>query len=493
MTSTPIGTPYIARAADPAPLASPPALAASSAGWFTPTLLAFAAVCLGQALQVNFGQYHPIAIRWLTLALGAALAAVALPNFGRLVIAGWRPDQVVLAVGLAVQFSMLWASAPAATLKPGSADELAPFKAGVALAAALVAVGVSQTRVAKVAVPLVLLAHLLLGVWIIHATPAPAVDVYVFQRDAADALLRGENPYAITFPDIYGHHAQPVYGEGIAQNGRLNFGYPYLPLSLFLTIPGHVLGGDFRYAHLVALTLAGALIAYARPVGKSIPSARAVAAAAVLLFTPRGFFVIEAGWIEPVAILMLAAVVFCACRRGRMWGIALAISLGLLLASKQYLVLALPLVLLIPTDRFDLPRHLIASIALLVAVAVTLPLASWNPDAFIRSAVTLQFHQPFRTDSLSYLVPLSHADGPTVPVWIAFPCAGVAGLLALWRCPRTPSGFAIGVAVVFFAFFATSKQAFCNYYAFVLAGLCCALAALPGQPPAPARRPAAAL
>jgi hypothetical protein len=481
MTSTPFGTSFIARPAhaDAAPSAST-SLATCGAGWFTPTLLAFAAVCLGQALQVNFGQYHPVAVRWLALSLVAALAAAALPNFGRLIIAGWRPDQFVLAIGLAVQFAMLWVSVPAATLKPGTADELAPFKAGIALAAALVAVGVSQTRVARLAVPLVLLSHLLLGVWIIHATPAPAVDVYVFQRDAADALLRGDNPYAITFPDIYGH-SLPVYGEGISQHGRLNFGYPYLPLSLFLTIAGHVLGGDFRYAHLVALTLAGTLIAYARPVGNAIPSARAVAAAAVLLFTPRGFFVIEAGWIEPVAILMLAAVVFCACRRGRLWGIGLAISLGLLLASKQYLVLALPLVLLIPTDRFDMPRHLIVTIAMLVSMTVTLPLASWDAHAFMHSAVMLQFHQPFRTDALSFLVTFAASDGSAPPVWIAFASAAVAGLLALWRCPRTASGFAVAVAVVFFAFFATSKQAFCNYYAFVLAGLCCGLAALPGN------------
>jgi hypothetical protein len=462
-------------------------LATARTGWFTPTTLAFAAVCLGQALQVNFGQYHPIAMRWLTLALVATVAATALPNFGRLVIAGWRPDQLVLAIGLSVQFAMLWASLPAATLKPETADELAPFKAGIALAAALVAVGVSQTRIAKVAVPLMLLAHLLLGAWIISATPAPAVDVYTFQRDAADALLRGENPYAITFPDIYGS-ALPVYGDGVSQHGRLNFGYPYLPLSLFLTIPGHALADDFRFTHLAALTLAGALIAYARPVGNGIPSARAVAAAAVLLFTPRGFFVVEAGWIEPVVILTLAAVVFCACRQGRAWGIGLAVSLGLLMASKQYLVLAMPLLLLLPAGRFEMSRRMIAVIAIVVAAAVTLPLALWDMHAFLRSAVLLQFHQPFRTDALSYLVSFTGPGGSTLPVGIAFACAAVAGLLALWRCPRTASGLAIGVALVFFAFFATNKQAFCNYYAFVLAGLCCGLAALPGNSVSPTVR-----
>src|SRR5690242_13493709 len=163
MTSTPLGTSLIARAAPKARTvaATSPLSCGATTGWFTPTMLALAAICLGLALQVNFGQYHPIAIRWLTLALVATLAAAAVPNFGRIAWGRWRPDQILLSIGLSVQFAMLWASAPAATLKPGTADDLAPFKAGVALAAALVAVGVSQTRVAKLAVPMMLLAHVM--------------------------------------------------------------------------------------------------------------------------------------------------------------------------------------------------------------------------------------------------------------------------------------------------------------------------------------------
>ena len=474
MTSTPLGSPYTIAPALPA------TASASGAGWFTPTMLASAAVALGLALQMNFGQYDPLALRWLTLALLACTAAAMLPNFGRLVIANWRPDQLVLAVGLAVQFALLWSRDPAATITVGTTDELAVFKSGVALAGALVAVGVSATRVARFAVPLLLLAHLALGVWVIQATPSPGVDVFVFQRDACAALLNGHNAYAITFPDIYGGKL-PVYGPGVVgADGRLNFGYPYPPLSLLLALPGH-LAGDFRYAQLVALTLAGALLAYARPGERGgFPGARAVAAAALLLFTPRGFFVVEAGWTEPFAMLMLAATVFAACRRGRAWAIACAISFGLLLASKQYLVLALPLMLLLPVAETLRGRSGMMLVSLLVAAAVTAPLALWDVNAFTNSAVTLQFRQPFRADALSYLVPLNASGRFTAPAWLAFACAAGAILAALWRCPRTPAGFAVGLAMVLFVFFATSKQAFCNYYALVLSAMCAALAALPG-------------
>jgi hypothetical protein len=49
--------------------------------------------------------------------------------------------------------------------------------------------------------------------------------------------------------------------------------------------------------------------------------------------------------------------------------------------------------------------------------------------------------------------------------------------LALWRVARTPAGFALGVAAVFLAFFVLNKQAFANYYFFVVGALCVAVAA----------------
>ena len=60
---------------------------------------------------------------------------------------------------------------------------------------------------------------------VLVAAVQPGVDVCVFQRDAADALLAGRNPYAITFPDPYGP-ARGLYGEGVVKDGRTTWGYP---------------------------------------------------------------------------------------------------------------------------------------------------------------------------------------------------------------------------------------------------------------------------
>jgi len=294
--------------------------------------------------------------------------------------------------------------------------------------------------------------------------PDPGVDVCLFQRNAADTLLRGENPYSITFKDPY-RDSSGFYGAGISANGRLQFGYPYPPLSLLLIIPAHLLG-DFRYAHLAAMGVAAALIALCRP-GRP-----AFAAAALLLFTPRGFFVLEAGWTEPLAVMFLAGTVFAACRSRR----SLPVPLGLLLATKQYLPL-----LVLATPLLRRPSNVTWK-AIAVAAAVTLPLAMWDLPGFVHSVVLLQFRQPFRPDALGYLVPLSDLGFGTPPAWIAFVAAGIAGAIALRRCPRTPAGFAAAAALVLLAFFAFNKQAFCNYYHLVIGALCCAAGAADPAP-----------
>jgi hypothetical protein len=125
------------------------------------------------------------------------------------------------------------------------------------------------------------------------------------------------------------------------------------------------------------------------------------------------------------------------------------------------------------------------------AAVVTLPLALLDVPGFVRAVVTLQFAQPFRPEALSYLGLLA---GPVVPgaplppppfgAGVAFAVAAAVGGLALWRAARTPAGFALGVSALFLAFFVLNKQAFANYYFFVIGALCVAVAAAdPADPP----------
>jgi len=126
------------------------------------------------------------------------------------------------------------------------------------------------------------------------------------------------------------------------------------------------------------------------------------------------------------------------------------------------------------------------AVAAAVAAAVTLPLALWDFGAFFRSVVWLQFQQPFRGDSLSYLAAVHRAFGVEPPVAVAFAAFSLACAFALGRGARSPRGFAAGTALAFLAFFAFNKQAFGNYYSFALGALASALAA--GEAPSQVRQ-----
>lgn len=461
---------------------------------------ACAAVTLGQAIHVRDGDYWPTAVLWLTASIVFTVTGVFLrPRREPRRAAGTVLP--VLAAGALLQIVQLLVSAPSGhnpwsnDLVPGTS--LLPFRIGVAVAGALVIALIPENpKLRRFALPLLLLTHFLLGVWLIRAAPDPHIDVYVFQQDGAKALLRGENPYTTTFPDIYRSKdgVRAVYGDDLTQGEHVSFGFPYLPLSLFLAMPGYLIAGDHRYSQLAAMTLAGALIAFARP-GRV-----AALAAALLLFTPRGFYILGRGWTEPFTVLLLTLTVFLACRgatpvgeppqpRHANWGLPFAA--GWFLATKQYLVLAVPLLwLLLP--RPVTPSRFVSFTwkAALAGLVVTLPLVLADVRAFWRSTVTVQLRAPYRTDALTFqnywlhgrgLLPpdgsLPPADVIPPTFWPALAAAALAIALALWRAERSPAGFAGAVALVFVLFISLNKQAFANYYYFVIAALCCAVAA----------------
>ena len=199
-------------------------------------------------------------------------------------------------------------------------------------------------------------------------------------------------------------------------------------------------------------------------------------AAALYLFTPRNFFVLEQSWTEPFVVLFLAATVWCAARHPRVAPYVL----GLFLAVKQYAVLALPLALLIAPAADDVRGAAAGSRARgrgrRRRHAAAGPAGS--PAGFLRAVVELQFYQPFRPEALSYLGLLAGPDGqPPFGTGVAFAVAAAVMGLALWRAARTPAGFALGVSAMFLAFFVLNKQAFANYYFFVIGALCVAVAA----------------
>jgi hypothetical protein len=426
-----------------------------------------AGTCLGVALQLSNGILVPGALTLVAIALVLTAAAAVLPRPAHLARVDARVVPLLGLAALAIHLGYLYTSLPAIYLRL-DARGLAPFQSGVAFLAVVGASTVwSRARWARpLQIGALVAAHAALGVWIIQHSPNPAIDVHMFHRYAINALRSGIDPYAITFPDIY--HDKVYYASGLSVDGRLQFGYPYFPFSLLLSMPAQILLKDPRFAQLIAIELAALLMTFARPKGVGL------IAAALYLTTPRSFFVLEQSWTEPLLVLGLSALVFAGCRRSRLtpW------LFGAFIALKQYLVFALPAAWLLVEAPRDRPRLLtLLTKAAIVGGVLTLPFVLWNPAAFWRSVVTLQFHQPFRPDALSVLSWWASRGHEPPPALISFVVAAAASILALWRLPRTPAGFAMAIALTFFGFFAFNKQAFANYYFFVVGALYAATAA----------------
>jgi hypothetical protein len=468
------------------------------------------AIALGHAVDLKDGTYSPEALFWLTVGVGFVVLAVINPRWEGLQpwCRRWLP--MILAVGVADQSYYLlsqFQSDPHITLAFMSVAILGViqfFNIRSGLKWALTAVMVLSFCIAGVIA------------FNIHSK-YPGIDVFMFQSGAAHGFVHGMNPYTLAYPNIYPpdtpfygagvvnaagplppgfidfwHRALPeiIYPSGlypigwnpqyqtiIGASGTLTVGYPYPPLSMILTLPGYLLGGDVRYSHVAAMGISAGLIATTRP-GRV-----ASLAAALLLLMPRALYVLDLSWTEPLLVLTFSFVMFCAFR----WRKALPIALGLYFSTKQYTILTLPLLPLLiggPHHWRSLGKILLK--AAVVVALINIPFLLWDFHGFVRSLVVFQLLQSFRMDALSYLVFIrQYVPSMPVPAWIALLPLVVIIPLSLRRLPNSPAGFCAAVTAVHLFFFAFNKQAFCNYYYFVIATACWAVAV--GRFPAPSQ------
>jgi hypothetical protein len=443
---------------------------------FAPALsLAFLTLCLtfSKGFLSSRVELSSISIGLLTASLLCCVAALLLPrarlprfeNVPLLRIVAREPVLALLLACLIFQWIVLCAWYLAVVPIFGIA--------AVFIAFALWGASKPKTTSAKIlfaALCGVLLLFVLCALAVLFFVPVLPTDVVVFQRDSAFALAHGRNPYALTFPDIYGGNSR-LYGPGASVNGVLQFGFPYLPLTLLWVLPAQLLLGDFRYAYILAIVIAAACLWALRktPV--------AAASALLLLFSAPTFLVLQHGWTEPLPVMLLCIAAWASRRKKA----SSFLTMGVLVAAKQYLVLLFPLLVLLPQAKSTAARLADVLKAVAVATFITLPFVLWNPRAFFHSTLFIQIAQPFRDDSLSYLSFFKLVTGTQPPSWPGFLIAIIAIAFCLWRAPRTTTGFVLSVALVMFGFIAFARQAFINYYFLIFGALCCATALANGE------------
>ena len=303
--------------------------------WLAAIALAVGASGLGYGLQDYNGNLSPMALGLLTLAIACAALAVINPRLRFVERWGDGPAVGLLGAAIAFYFALEFITPPGMYLR---VQPMTYVVHHVMLAGAAVLAGAQLTErpwLGRAGMGALLVLHFMLQVWLVRASPEPAIDVWYWHRAAFAALANGINPYSIHMPNIYGHTMW--FAEGMATPTVVKVGFTYPPLSLLVTWAGHVLAGDYRFANAVAMTATGALLAWMRPGRLSRASAL------LFLFMPRQLFVLEQGWSEGHVVLAFAAVVFVAVRSPRF----LLLAYGLLLASKQYCLFTIPLLLLL--------------------------------------------------------------------------------------------------------------------------------------------------
>jgi hypothetical protein len=280
------------------------------------------------------------------------------------------------------------------------------------------------------------------GLWTLRASPNPSIDVFSFFNAASSEFTKGINPYGISMPNIYGPNTN-LYAPDLLQGDSLKFGFPYPLTTLLAGWLGNSIFSDYRFAFLVLYVLGAFLLGLQGEVEKRI--------ALLAIFFPRLEFIFEQGWSDGLSGALLLGTAALSVR------IPGALLAGLWISSKQYLI---PFIFpWMSLYRQEKKRSLVCIAT--VCLLYLLPLCN-DPKAYLWSTFGLQFFQPFRPDSLSYLF------GP-VYLLILGAIIWLFGLLTriktiLNEHKLTPNAALEIVFWLLWAFFIFNKQAFANYY-----------------------------
>jgi hypothetical protein len=470
----------------------------------TRLLAALAAVVLGCALQISDGRLNLVALA-LVLVAGvlAVLAAkrasandAAAPAVGRDGREGAAPEedprraaglrlwtQIVLGGGSAVGLVCTLLARPTDYVPEG---QLGPIRALALLALLVLSAYLCvhlRPAFLRARFGLLLALAFAMGAAVIQRAPRPWIDVWYFQQLGSEALVAGENPYRIGYPDLYSSGSLPFNDPRLLRDGKFH-GFPYPPLALLLAAPARLLFGDVRFLHLIALVVAAAAVArFGRTAEDPVT---AELAGLFVALQPRALFVIEQAWTEPAVLALLVLAILAALRwmraagepRAGRWPFELVVcgaALGLAAAIKQYMPLVLlPLFVALPR----VGRLRVALVAGLTLVLTFAPFAIWDLREMLHGVIWMNVVQPLRLDALSLVAVLARL----VPIgrWMA--ALGFAAALALLAAfsprPGRLAAAMLASGAAFLWFLLLNKQAFCNYY-FLAVGLLCAACALP--------------
>lgn len=167
--------------------------------------------------------------------------------------------------------------------------------------------------------------YTLLSFWTIYNSPHPTVDTVVVLKEAPLMLLKGQNPYASTFTQVY-PNINPDY-------------YNYLPFSFFYSLPFVLLFKDPRYLTIFSNLLSAFLIYKLFKSGDKESVLNLFITS--FLFLPRTFYMLEHAYLDPVIFSFFLTFFYFFVNKNKS-GISY-LFLGLFFSMKQPPILTIPL------------------------------------------------------------------------------------------------------------------------------------------------------
>jgi hypothetical protein len=421
-------------------------------------------------------RYHVlIVVAYLALAVVLALTTVrpAPANANDRSVTGSVTASRLGGAAALTACGVLVATVPSFSYLPGPRADAVRLTVALAGVLGALAVALPWRRGADAALALAATAYVSTAAASIRLDPAPRIDVWYILQGAADGLRHGENLYDMVL---------------VGPPGRMA-AFTYLPGTAVLLAPGRWLAGDVRWA-LVIVTLCtaagfvaftagrtgtvfapGQVITHGDPAGRS-----ARVAAALLLLLPGTLTQVEQAWTEPLLLGCLTGAMLALTRgRGR-WAV---LGVALALASKQHVVLLLPVLAAWP--RFGVRRALAAAVTAGVLVLpwfVTAPASMWHDT--VRLLVDFP---PLRFADTAYIAVLNEF-GVRLPFWLtgaAVLATVTAATVAVHRRDPDPALVLRWCALVLFVANLVNKQAFYNQY-WLVAGLVLASWAVTAAP-----------
>jgi hypothetical protein len=309
---------------------------------------------------------------------------------------------------------------------------------------------------ARLRAPLLVAATLSMMVAVLITVPGgrrPQIDVWsIFQQSAA-GLFHGINPYEVTSFSV------PA--------GQTANCFNYLPVSFLTSWIGWFTVGDVRYAETLVmlagwLALGGLIVARTR----QRPDARFEALTLLLTaVTLAGTLrVAQQAWNESLIIgyLLIGVALLGTRRAGWAW-----LPIALALATKQHVVLILPLLALWPSVGWRRTLHAVAG-----AVLISAPWVLWNFERFTTCTVDFFLTIEPRHDSISLWRFVPH------PLQNVAVLGGliVGFVLALRFVPKTLGGLLVACGLVLMGFDLSNKQTFENQWWLFAELIVCGLA-----------------